>query len=471
MAYTTNQLINGAYYAAGVVSREFETVAGGQISDGLQWLNEILSDKTVDQAMLPYETSYFMNAQIGVEKYFIPNLIQIDTIVFFIQDVRYAMRYTPRNQYFGTPRVENVQSLPNQWYWERQTKGGNLYIYFKPDQNYPIEIHGTFRIPPVSLNQDLTSDITRADLGVPTFYGTGELVPGQLVINDVDLNGVYPNIGALTNYINSGIIPGVTAHMVLNNFVLTSTTQAPFPIYVRTNGYPPNGTTFIGNVAAATVANLVSIYNNGSSGVGATLTAPAPAVLTVDGYVVALNDRILVKNQTNPFENGSYALTTLGTGVVPWVLTRTANYDTSVEIEEGDLFTVLNGTVNAGRTFIQTELVTEIGFSEIAFAIFNALTFSNFSTIGNPFYQIFNAIGFDEFYVTYLRYALANRICIEYNYAVPEGVVRQLSIYEAWIKKKSRIIDLKMEKASTLQKRNYLNYAFINIGKGWYPPS
>lgn len=235
MAYTTTQLITGSYYTSGVVSREFETVNGPQIADGLQWLNDIITEKAVDEGMIPYETTYNANFVIGQEIYNIPNLIQIDTLVFFLDQVRYAMKYEKRNAYFGASRVENIQTLPFEWYFERQFGGGNLYIYFKPDQNYPMEIHGIFRLPTVILGQDLS--------------------------------------------------------------------------------------------------------------------------LTLD-----------------------------------------------------------------------------------------------------------------QFYLTYLRYALADRICAEYSYTTPDNVVRQLGKYEAFIDKNSRILDLRIEKTSTLQKRGTFNWAFINLGKGWMKP-
>ena len=119
MVYTTNQLISGSYYAAGVVSREFETVSGNQLADGLQWLNDILAEKRVDEGMIPYETTYNFIMVPGQEKYFIPNLIQPDTIAFFLDQVRYALVYTKRNEYFGAPRVENIRTLPFSWYFER----------------------------------------------------------------------------------------------------------------------------------------------------------------------------------------------------------------------------------------------------------------------------------------------------------------------------------------------------------------
>ena len=111
MAYTTNQLISGAYYASQVVSREFETVNGPQIGDGLQWLNDIITEKTVDEGMIPYETTYNANFIIGQEQYYITNLIQIDTLVFYLDQVRYAMKYEKRNAYFGASRVQNIQTL------------------------------------------------------------------------------------------------------------------------------------------------------------------------------------------------------------------------------------------------------------------------------------------------------------------------------------------------------------------------
>src|ERR1700722_11505151 len=156
MVYTTTQLITGAYYSSGVVGREFETVSGAQIGDGLQWLNDIISEKNVDEGMVPYETTYNANFVIGQELYYIPNLIQIDTLTFFLDEVRYGMKYTKRNNYFGSSRVENIKTLPFEWYFERQFGGGNLYIYFQPDQNYPMEIHGIFNLPTVALGQDLS---------------------------------------------------------------------------------------------------------------------------------------------------------------------------------------------------------------------------------------------------------------------------------------------------------------------------
>lgn len=156
MPYTSNEIISGAYYASGVVSREFQNISAGQTSDGLLWLNDIIAEKVVDEGMIPYETTHDFNAVIGQEIYFIPNLIQIDTLVFFKDSVRFAMKYEKRNQYQGSPRVENIQSLMFEWFLERTFGGANLYVYFQADQNYPMQIQGIFRLPEVVLFQDLS---------------------------------------------------------------------------------------------------------------------------------------------------------------------------------------------------------------------------------------------------------------------------------------------------------------------------
>ena len=156
MAYTTLQLINNAYYESGIVSRGFETVGGQQAVDGLQFLNELIADKTVDNGLIPYYTEYDFNAIIGQEKYFIPDLINIDTFVFFIDTVRYQTENRARREYFGSSRADNIQSLPGSWHMERCFQGANLYIYFKPDQAFPLTIWGQFRLQSVVINQDLS---------------------------------------------------------------------------------------------------------------------------------------------------------------------------------------------------------------------------------------------------------------------------------------------------------------------------
>jgi len=161
MAYTTLQLINNAYYESGIVSRGFETVSGQQANDGLLFLNDLIADKTVENGLIPYVQEYNFVAIPGVEKYFIEDLINIDTFVFYIDTVRYQTEPRARREYFGSSRADNIQSLPGSWHMERCFGGANLFIYFKPNQAYPLTIWGQFRLAQVAINQDLSLTLDR----------------------------------------------------------------------------------------------------------------------------------------------------------------------------------------------------------------------------------------------------------------------------------------------------------------------
>lgn len=107
-----------------------------------------------------------------------------------------------------------------------------------------------------------------------------------------------------------------------------------------------------------TTGNLNATYNNGASGVGATLTnAGTLAAFAPDGPTAAPGDRILVYNQTNAYENGVYTVTTVGNGSTPWVLTRATDADTYAvkspnSLGEGDAFFVTSGNTGAGETYV-----------------------------------------------------------------------------------------------------------------------
>lgn len=125
----------------------------------------------------------------------------------------------------------------------------------------------------------------------------------------------------------------------------------------------------VNSLRVATTGALTATYDNGTSGVGATLTnSGALAALSIDGVSVSLNDHVLVKDQASTLQNGIYTVTTVGSGVVAWVLTRDANYDQPSEINPGDFFTVFAGTTNANTQWIETATVTTIGTDPITFS-------------------------------------------------------------------------------------------------------
>lgn len=133
-------------------------------------------------------------------------------------------------------------------------------------------------------------------------------------------------------------------------------------------------------VLVATTGNLTATYNNGASGVGATLTNSGTQVaLSVDGVSLSVNNRVLVWQQTTGLQNGVYVVTTVGSGSTNWVLTRSSDTNTSSEgdpnsLGGGDYFFVQSGTTLGYHSFICTNT------SAIVFGT-TAITFNEFSSV------------------------------------------------------------------------------------------
>ncbi len=97
----------------------------------------------------------------------------------------------------------------------------------------------------------------------------------------------------------------------------------------------------------------------------------------------------------------------------------------------------------------------------------SGITFKSFSTINGPFSQNFYATSFDQFYIDYLEFTLAQRICRKLNFAVPDGVEQQLAEYKLQISKMAEPLDLTCQKINCLGRDRAINYAQVNIGRGY----
>ena len=124
----------------------------------------------------------------------------------------------------------------------------------------------------------------------------------------------------------------------------------------------------------ATAAALPAYsYNNGTAGVGATITALAVGVLTVDGFATVLGERILVKNEVGGLSvvNGIYSVTTEGTAGAAYVLTRTTDFDLPAEIPSSFTF-IIQGSINADTGWVcTTNSPVTIGATPIVFSQFS----------------------------------------------------------------------------------------------------
>ena len=133
------------------------------------------------------------------------------------------------------------------------------------------------------------------------------------------------------------------------------------------------------DLATATVLGNSPTYDNGSSGVGATLTAGSAGRISVDGVNGTAGDRVLVKNQAAAAQNGIYTVTTQGDVSTAYVLTRATDNDTS--LYAGDATWVLGGSSNANQGFILTSEGS--GTGEVHTLGSESLTYTQFSGVSS----------------------------------------------------------------------------------------
>lgn len=132
-------------------------------------------------------------------------------------------------------------------------------------------------------------------------------------------------------------------------------------------------TTYTAVLAASTTA-LTAAYSNGVLGVGATLTnSGAQVALTLDGVTLAVGNRVLIKNQAAPAQNGIYVVTAIGTTSANWILTRATDMDEAAEVIQYAVTLVNQGTVSAGFLYEETAAGPfVIGTTSIVFSQFQS---------------------------------------------------------------------------------------------------
>jgi hypothetical protein len=163
----------------------------------------------------------------------------------------------------------------------------------------------------------------------------------------------------------------MTGFLTLNN----NPTSA---LHAATKQYVDNiaaGINFHSPCHVATTGNISATYSNGVSGVGATLTATAVGVLSIDTHSPVVTDRVLVWQQTSGLENGIYEVSDVGSSLTPWVLIRAIDADNSPlgELANGDFAFIQQGFTYGGYGFIlNTTGTITIGITSINYVQFNA---------------------------------------------------------------------------------------------------
>jgi hypothetical protein len=236
---------------------------------------------------------------------------------------------------------------------------------------------GTVSSEEIGYLNDVTSSIqtqlnAKAPTADPTFTGT---VSGVTKVH-VGLGNV-DNTSDVNKPISNAVQTALDAKLALAGGTLTgdlTLTGAPTQaLHAATKAYVDNVSAglHIHEAANAATSNTLSVlsggsvtYNNGTDGVGATLTL-GTALTTLDGYTLTNGDRVLVKNEANAAHNGVYARTS------STVLTRADDFNTPGEIAGGDLVFVENGTLYNSTSWVVENEVNTIGTDDILWAQFS----------------------------------------------------------------------------------------------------
>ena len=214
-------------------------------------------------------------------------------------------------------------------------------------------------------------------------------VPNNLTVggtvDGVDIAARDAVLTSTTNTANAALPKAggtMTGNLVLNADP-TASLQAATKQYVDT--IAAAGIHYHTPARVEAPANLPSTYDNGTSGVGATLTNSGTQVaIVIDGIALSSSDRVLVYQQTDPAHNGVYTVTTVGSVSTNWVLTRATDADSygpsdPDALGQGDAFFISAGDTGAGETYVMTTVgtitfgTTGIVFTQIsATAIYSA---------------------------------------------------------------------------------------------------
>lgn len=217
-----------------------------------------------------------------------------------------------------------------------------------------------------------TDGLVKMSSGVPGAAVSGtDFAPatsGSSVLSGNGSGGFTNNTSTGSGNVVFSSAPTLTNPVVGTQSPLDNSTKAASTAYVDAAVIAESPAKDAVNFST-TAALPTVVYANGSSGVGATLTGVALAAISTDGGSPTVGQRILVKNQVSTFQNGIYSVTQTGSGIAVFILTRTIDYDQSVEAQSGSSVFVISGTINAGTVWDQNSASAPVmGTDAITFA-------------------------------------------------------------------------------------------------------
>ena len=203
---------------------------------------------------------------------------------------------------------------------------------------------------------------------------TGNIVSNANVVTDLIAGRTTSvTITAAGSNQNINLVPTGTGKVNVGNFIISNVATPVASTDAATKQYVDDvaqGLHTHDSCNAATQTTLASIsggvvtYNNGTAGVGATLTTTG-TFTTIDGVTLSNGMRILVKDEATQANNGIYVRTSAT------VLTRADDFDTPTEMAGGDFTFVTAGTLYDNTGWVMPDPVTTVGTSPVVWVQFS----------------------------------------------------------------------------------------------------
>ena len=182
--------------------------------------------------------------------------------------------------------------------------------------------------------------------GVKTFSSTIQgSISGDAGSVDGKSFGTFAAAGGVL-YATSTTAANSTVAGTSGQFLKSSGASAPVWATLQMTDIPDAA--FKKSVNVATTAALTTSFASNTLTNTGTLAA-----LVIDGVTLAVNDRVLVKDQATSAQNGIYYVTNVGSASVAWTMVRATDADTISEIGSS-IVAVDRGTTNGGKVFTTT---------------------------------------------------------------------------------------------------------------------
>ena len=236
-------------------------------------------------------------------------------------------------------------------------------------------------------NVSATGNVTGGNVLTNGYVSAQGNVLGGNVITDyilsTDATTTTLTVNAATISLNPVGNVGLNSRWINNLADPTANQDAATKYYVDTVAQGLNAKQSVSAASITYLANVSGVtnvaYNNGTAGVGATLTITTTSQLSIDSIdlsTLAANARVLIKNEiattgSNAAWNGIYVVTS--TGTLSTVLTRSADFNQPAEMYSAFTF-VTEGTINDNTGWVCTNNDTNpitIGTTPITFTQFS----------------------------------------------------------------------------------------------------